>query len=78
MRDRKSDIAHRRAAEIKLGRKLQPGEVVDHLDENKANQSPTNLDVKSRNAHTVGHNKARPLSRLRRALRAFKEGRKDY
>ena len=78
MRDRKSDTAHRRAAEIKLGRKLKPGEVVDHLDENKANQSSANLDVKQRNVHTSGHNKARPLSKLRRALRAFSEGRKEY
>ena len=78
MRDRKSDTSHRRAAEIKLGRKLKPGEVVDHLDENKSANKPANLDVKGRGEHTRAHNKTRPLSKLRRALRAFSEGRKDY
>lgn len=78
MRDRKSDTAHRRAAEVKIGRKLKPGEVVDHLNEDKADQSNANLDVKSRSSHTIGHNKTRGVSKLRRALRAFKEGKKVY
>ena len=78
MRDRTSDTAHRAAAERTLGRKLRQGEVVDHRNEDKADQSPTNLAVTTRGAHTTAHNKARPLSALRRALRAFREGRKAY
>ena len=78
MRDRKSDTAHRRVAEAKLGRKLLPSEVVDHLDENKAANEPANLAVKSRGAHTTQHNRARGLSKLRAALRAYREGRKVY
>ena len=78
MRDRKSDTAHRRAAERKLGRPLQLGELVHHVNESKDDQSHANLDVTSRSIHTTLHNRTRPLSRLRAALRQFKEGRKTY
>jgi len=78
MRDRKSDTAHRSAAERKIGRTLRKGEVVDHLNEDKTDQSPINLDVKSRSVHTSGHNKMRGLSKLRKALRAFKNREKVY
>ena len=37
--------AHRVTAEIKLGRKLRPGEVVHHKDENRLNYSEDNLEV---------------------------------
>ena len=78
MRDRKSDIAHRRAAERKLGRKLRKDEIVHHANEDKTDQSPLNLDVKSRSVHTAEHNRHRGLSKLRSALRAYREGRKAY
>lgn len=78
MRDRKSDTTHREALERKLGRKLLPHEVADHLDENKENNAPTNLDAKTRSAHTSMHNRNRPLSKLRAALRMGKDGKKLY
>jgi len=78
MRDRKSDTTHRRAAERKIGRPLQPGEVVHHVDEDKANNNAPNLDVTPRSVHTAEHNRGRGLSKLRRALRAYREGRKAY
>ena len=78
MRDRPSDTAHRRTAERKLGRKLHKDEVVDHLNEDKADQSYANLDVKSRSAHTRRHNTARGLSKVRASLRMVKEGKKLY
>lgn len=78
MRDRKSDSAHRTAAERKIGRKLQPSEVVDHLNEDKGDNSPANLDPKQRGAHTVQHNRSRGLSKLRAALRMHKEGKRIY
>ncbi len=78
MRDRKSDSKHRVAAETKLGRKLKPGEVVDHLDENKDNNAPANLDVKGRGEHTTAHNQARGLSKLRASLRMAHRGQKLY
>ena len=36
---------HRTVAEIKLGRKLKPGEIVHHLDRNKRNNDPDNIMV---------------------------------
>lgn len=36
---------HRVVAEIKLGRKLLPGETVHHRDDTKTNNDPDNLDV---------------------------------
>lgn len=77
MRDRKSD-AHRKVAENKIGRKLAPNEVVDHLDEDKANNVPANLDVKARGKHTTQHNKGRGVSKLRASLRMHQEGKKLY
>ncbi len=78
MRDRKSDTAHRVAAETKLGRKLLPMEVVHHIDEDKENNANTNLDVEPRGEHTSAHNRARPLSHLRASLRMHREGKKLY
>jgi hypothetical protein len=77
MRDRPND-KHRQVAEAKLGRKLLPTEVVDHVDEDKANNAPANLSPEDRGAHTAKHNKNRGLSKLRSALRMTKEGRKLY
>jgi hypothetical protein len=42
---------HRVVAEQKLGRRLEPGEQVHHLDENKANNHPDNLEVAPSLAH---------------------------
>lgn len=77
MRDRKSD-AHRNVAAKKIGRKLAPNEVVDHKDEDKENNAPNNLAIKSRSEHTVEHNKTRHVSRLRKALAMQRKGHKLY
>ena len=37
--------SHRIAAEKKIGRKLEPGEVVHHIDANRRNNKPENLIV---------------------------------
>lgn len=78
MRDRTDDHTHRQVAATKLGRPLKPSEVVDHLDEDKANNAPANLQVVPRGAHTAKHNRQRRLSKLRGALRMVKEKRKVY
>ena len=77
MRDRPSDTAHRRAAAT-LGRPLTPNDLVHHQNEDKADQSASNLTVQSRSQHTAAHNRTRPLSRLRAALRMVRDGRKLY
>lgn len=51
---------HRIVAEIKLGRKLEPGEVVHHRNENKRDASPANLTVfKSQSEHAAWHARKR-------------------
>ncbi len=49
---------HRVVAEAKLGRRLQPGEVVHHIDGNKRNNNPENLMVFANQAlHSQWHAK---------------------
>ena len=78
MRDRPSDTAHRRAAARALGRSLTPDDLVHHTNEDKADQTFAHLAVTTRSAHTTAHNRARPLSRLRAALRMVREKRRLY
>ena len=78
MRDRPSDTAHRRVVERSLGRPLTPNEIVHHANEDKADNTPTNLVVTPRSAHSTEHNKTRGLSKLRASLRMIREKRKLY
>ena len=77
MRDRPNDSAHRTAAEIAAGRKLQPHEVANQLDEDKANNAPRNMSIETRSAHSARHaSKAgKALSKLRASLRAIRDAR---
>jgi len=77
MRDRRSD-QHRTLTEAELGRTLGPNEVVDHVNEDKADNSRLNRRVMTRRSHTTMHNQNRNISRLRRSLRMAKEGKKLY
>jgi hypothetical protein len=55
---------HRLVAEEKLGRRLAPGEQVHHVDHNKQNNDPSNLEVKSSRAdHALEHRKRGDLRR---------------
>lgn len=42
-------------AENKIGRLLVPGEEVHHIDEDKNNDRPENLEVKTKPAHARDH-----------------------
>lgn len=77
MRDRPND-RHRQIAAARLGRKLGTDEVVHHEDEDKSNDAPGNLTVKSRSAHTADHNRGRNVSKLRKALTMHRRGEKLY
>ena len=78
MRDRHNDHTHRRVVERARGRPLAPTEIVHHANEDKADNSPTNLSAKARSVHTSEHNQRRSLSKLRAALRMMRERKKLY
>lgn len=46
---------HRRVMEEKIGRKLCPDEIVHHIDGNKRNNSPENLQLVTRSEHMKIH-----------------------
>lgn len=46
---------HRIVAEEKIGRKLKPGEIVHHIDGDKKNNSPENLEVMTQSEHIKLH-----------------------
>lgn len=46
---------HRLVAEEKLGRNLLPGEIVHHIDGDKRNNEPTNLQVMTQSEHIRKH-----------------------
>ncbi len=48
---------HRVLAENKIGRSLLQGEDVHHIDKNKMNNSPDNLEVLTKSDHTKKHKK---------------------
>jgi hypothetical protein len=50
---------HQVVAEMILGRPLRPDEVVHHIDHNRANNDPANLEVMTRSEHTRLHAKER-------------------
>lgn len=77
MRDRPND-SHRTALERKLGRKLKPNEIADHVNEQKDDNSPTNLRPMDRGAHTAYHNRRRSTGQLVKALNMFRKGEKSY
>lgn len=49
------DFEHRRIASLKLGRELKSNEVVHHIDGNKKNNKPGNLQVMTRAEHMSLH-----------------------
>ena len=54
-KDEDGQWTHRRVAEKKLGRKLEKGEVVHHINLNKLDNNPSNLIILSNSAHLSLH-----------------------
>ncbi len=59
---------HRVVAEKKLGRPLLRGEIVHHLDEDKRNNHPDNLEVLTRAQHIAKH-RAKMIEAKNKAFR---------
>jgi hypothetical protein len=78
-RDRKSN-AHRTAAQRALGRPIKPGHDVDHLNENKADNSPANLRETPHGAHSklTQSPGRKSLRRLQKSLTMPTRGEKWY
>ena len=55
-RDNKYEV-HRKVMEEKLGRKLTSNEIVHHIDGNKLNNNPNNLELTNRSEHINKHRK---------------------
>jgi hypothetical protein len=63
---------HRVVMEAKIGRKLEPWELVHHKDENTANNHPDNLEIKEWGKHTADHHfGSRRDEDARRSMEAF-------
>ena len=79
MRDRPSNT-HRTAASAKLGRPIKPGHDIDHLDENKDNNSPANLAETPHAAHSrlTQSPGRRSLRAIQKALGMVRRGEKRY
>lgn len=52
---RVSSYRYRKIAERKIGRKLRPGEVVHHINGNRSDNRPENLQVMTRSEHSRLH-----------------------
>lgn len=77
MRDRPNDH-HRKIASAAAGRAIKAHEVVDHIDGDKSNNRKENLRIMDRSKHSSMHGRTTGLTKLRSALRSFREGRKAY
>ena len=53
---------HRIVMEQKIGRKLRPGEVVHHIDENRRNNDPDNLKLFANQAEHARHHKLKDIA----------------
>lgn len=50
-------LEHRLVVEQKIGRPLKSDEIIHHIDEDKTNNDPLNLEIHSRSSHMALHRK---------------------
>ena len=60
----KTTLLHRHVAEHKIGRKLVQGEHVNHINGDRHDNRPENLEVVSHKDHMHEHKQVYPLSKL--------------
>ena len=79
MRDRKSD-RHRIVASQALGRPIKKGHDIDHLNENKADNSPANLKETPHGQHaaTTQTKGRKSLRALQKSLAMVRNKEKSY
>lgn len=77
MRDRKTD-QHRQVAARSLGRPIKPGHDIDHLNENKDDNSPANLKEMPHGAHSAKSARNRTTAQIQRSLAMVRKGVKSY
>lgn len=53
--DNRYEAVHRLVAEKKIGRKLREGEIIHHINENKLDNRPSNLEIVDRATHQRIH-----------------------
>lgn len=56
---------HRVLMENKIGRLLEPGEIVHHADENRRNDDPSNLVLMRNSEHSKHHAKPLPMEKFK-------------
>lgn len=79
MRDRRTD-EHHAILESKLGRKLRPDEVADHVNMDKTDNRKANLRPETRSEHSKRHGtrESRTTGRIVKALTMSRRGEKLY
>ena len=58
---------HRKVLAEKLGRSLESSELTHHVDEDKRNNNPSNLELTDRSRHAAFHSRGRKYSAKKRA-----------
>lgn len=67
-------LEHRVVMENKIGRLLLENEEVHHIDENRHNNSPENLEIMIRGEHQRFHGKINGLKTMKHGRSRYKKG----